>query len=195
MKLSHCQTNSSIPYQSAPTFSTLSTTQSSDPICELASSTIRYGPTSTSEIGHDIANLKARRVILFVGLESYKTIMESIDQHCNPRKGGLKGGVYVDVYDEICVEPTNVSFQHAINYMTNKQNEEGAPYDAVIALGGGSTIDTAKAANLYSCYPPKDFYDYVNPPLGKGTPVPGPLIPFIAVPTTAGTGSETTVSS
>ena len=102
--------------------------------------------------------------------------------------------MYVDVYDEICVEPTNVSFQQAINYMTNKQNEEGAPYDAVIALGGGSTIDTAKAANLYSCYPPKDFYDYVNPPLGKGIPVPGPLIPLIAVPTTAGTGSETTVS-
>src|SRR5207249_10733649 len=89
-------------------------------------------------------------------------------------------------YDRVRVEPSDTSFLDAIAFARQDQ------YEAFVAVGGGSTIDTAKAVNLYTTHPPVDFLDYVNPPIGKGLPVPGPLKPLVAIPTTAGTGSETT---
>ena len=64
-------------------------------------------------------------------------------------------------------------------------------FDGFIAGGGGATMDTAKAANLYTKYH-EDFLEYVNAPIGLGKPVPGPLNPMIAIPTTSGSGSEAT---
>ena len=97
-----------------------------------------------------------------------------------------QSGVAFALYDRVRVEPTDESFLDAIAFARAR------PYDAFVAVGGGSTIDTAKAVNLYTTYPPADFLDYVNAPIGKGLPVPGPLKPLMAIPTTAGTGSETT---
>ncbi|KAJ1566552.1 hypothetical protein HK405_009354 [Cladochytrium tenue] len=89
-------------------------------------------------------------------------------------------------YDRVRVEPTDSSFMDAIRFARAEQP------DAIVAIGGGSVIDTAKAANLYLCHPDADLLDFVNAPIGKGLPVMKALKPFVAVPTTAGTGSETT---
>jgi hydroxyacid-oxoacid transhydrogenase len=109
-------------------------------------------------------------------LPPVQSVLDSLEQH----------GVSFDLYSRVRVEPTDTSFLDAIAF-----GRAGA-YDAYVAVGGGSTIDTAKAVNLYATYPPADFLDYVNPPIGKGMPVPGPVKPLMAIPTTAGTGSETT---
>src|SRR5437867_6447933 len=147
---------------------------------ELASSSIRFGAGVTREIGRDLAEMKAKRVMVLTDpklarLAPVATVVESLRDN----------RIGYSLFDRVHVEPTDVSFREAIEFATQ------GDFDAFVAVGGGSTIDTAKAANLYSCYP-ADFLDYVNPPIGKGKPVPGLLKPLIAIPTTAGTGSETT---
>src|SRR5580765_7152321 len=148
---------------------------------EMATSSIRYGVGVTREVGMDLADLGVRNALVVMDpvigrLPAGGVVRNSLDA----------AGVKFTVYDRVRVEPTDESFLDAINFA-----KQGS-YDGIVAVGGGSTIDTAKAVNLYVTYPPADFLDYVNPPIGKGLPVPGPLKPLIAIPTTAGTGSETT---
>ena len=148
---------------------------------EMAASHIRFGVGVTREVGMDLKEIGARRVLVvtdpLVGkLPPVRTVLESLD----------RSGVPFDLYDRVRVEPSDESLLDAIAVA------RAGAYDAYVAVGGGSTIDTAKAANLYATFPPSDFLDYVNPPIGKGLPVPGPLKPLMAIPTTAGTGSETT---
>ncbi|GAC1308621.1 MAG: hydroxyacid-oxoacid transhydrogenase [Vulcanimicrobiaceae bacterium] len=94
-------------------------------------------------------------------------------------------GCDVALYAEASVEPTDASFAAATAFARDGR------FDGYVSVGGGSAIDTAKAANLYATYP-ADFDAYVNAPLGRALPVPGPLKPHIACPTTAGTGAEVT---
>jgi hydroxyacid-oxoacid transhydrogenase len=148
---------------------------------EMAVSNVRFGAGVTREVGMDLADLGVRRAIVLTDanvrrLPPVQKVLESLDE----------SGVTAVLYDRVRVEPTDESFRDAIAFAAR----EGA--DGFVAVGGGSTIDTAKAVNLYTTHPPADFLDYVNPPIGGGAPVPGPLKPLVAIPTTAGTGSETT---
>jgi len=146
----------------------------------MGASNIRFGPGATREIGMDLADLGVKHVAVVTdpnlrGSASAATALEALEAQKIP----------YTVFDHVRIEPTDESLKEAIDFATAQ------PFDAFVAIGGGSTIDTAKAANLYSTYP-ADFMDYVNAPIGKGKPVPGPVKPLIAIPTTAGTGSETT---
>ncbi|MCY4584412.1 MAG: iron-containing alcohol dehydrogenase [Bryobacterales bacterium] len=147
---------------------------------ELATSNLRFGAGATREIGMDLADREVKSVLLLtdrnlVDLPPVAAARESLEENA----------VSYVLFDRVRVEPTDESFREAI------QVAAGQSFDAFLAVGGGSVMDTAKAANLYSSHP-ADFLDYVNPPIGKGLPAPGPLKPLFAVPTTAGTGSETT---
>jgi hydroxyacid-oxoacid transhydrogenase len=148
---------------------------------EMAASAVRFGVGVTREVGMDLAELGARLVLVLTDpglsrLPPVQTVLEALEASRIP----------FALYDRVRVEPTDESFLDAIAFARAR------PFDAFVAVGGGSTLDTAKAVNLYTTYPPADFLDYVNPPIGKGLPVPGALKPLLAVPTTAGTGSETT---
>ena len=156
----------------------------SDYAFEMACSTVRFGPGVVQELGQDLQNLKCANVALFTDerirkLKSFENVQRTLDAK----------KVKYEIYDNIRVEPTDTSFKQAISFACQGN------FDGYVAVGGGSVIDTCKVANLFASAPAKeatDFLDYVNPPIGKGLPVRHTLKPCIAVPTTAGTGSETT---
>lgn len=141
---------------------------------------IKVGAGATNEVAYDLKRLGVRhplivtdRGVMRLGLpERVRDLLK-------------EAGITADIYDDAHVEPTDQSFEAISSFV------HGRDYDGFVAVGGGSSIDSAKAANLFTTYP-APVMDYVNKPIGKGVQVPGPLKPLVAIPTTAGTGSETT---
>ena len=126
---------------------------------EMATSNLRFGPGATAEVGMDLADLGARRVLLLTDprmarLPPVATTIDSLERN----------GVKFQLFDRVRVEPTDASLAEAIAIAT------AGDFDAYVAVGGGSTIDTAKAANLYATYP-ADLLAYVN---CAGRARPGP---------------------
>ena len=149
-------------------------------VLEIEAPRVKFGRGAIGEVGAEAAALGLRRVALFTdprlaGLEFVERARQSL----------RAAGVDVAEFDAVRIEPTDGSFQAAAAFASD------AHVDGYVSVGGGSVIDTAKAANLYATYP-APFERYVNAPLGEGAAVPGSLAPHIACPTTSGTGSECT---
>ncbi|HSE07538.1 MAG TPA: hydroxyacid-oxoacid transhydrogenase [Nocardioidaceae bacterium] len=142
---------------------------------------LKFGLGAADEIGYDLQQYDARRVLVITdpGVAAAG--------HADRVAEGIRSfGLEVMVSDLAHVEPTDKSFQTAIDHA-----RDTGPWDAFVAVGGGSAIDTAKAVNLLTSNT-GDLMDYVNQPVGRGLAPDRPLKPFVAVPTTTGTGSEST---
>ncbi len=142
---------------------------------------LKFGSGASAEIGYDLTQYDASRVLLVTDPGVAATghparIAEEIEGY----------GISVVIFDRVHVEPTDASLEEAISF----GRSEG-PFDAFVAVGGGSAIDTAKAVNLLTSND-GELMDYINAPVGKGRAPARPLKPLVAVPTTTGTGSEST---
>ncbi|MEQ4549095.1 hydroxyacid-oxoacid transhydrogenase [Nocardioides kribbensis] len=153
----------------------------SETIFTYAAPALKFGSGSSAEVGHDLAGFGARRVILVTdpGLAATGHPQRIAEQV-------RASGIEVVVFDQAHVEPTDESLQLAIDFA-----RDAGPFDAVVAVGGGSSIDTAKAVNLLTTNP-GELMDYINAPVGKALAPVNRLLPLVAVPTTTGSGSEST---
>jgi hydroxyacid-oxoacid transhydrogenase len=146
----------------------------------LEATPIKFGPGAAEDAGWELKRLGVKRALLVTDpgvreLGHPDRIKDLIE----------RDGIQVVMYDRARVEPTAESFQDAADFALE------AEVDGFVSVGGGSSIDTAKVANLITKHP-APVIDYVNPPVGGGKKPPSPLRPHLAIPTTSGTGAEAT---
>jgi alcohol dehydrogenase class IV len=149
-------------------------------IFTLEATPLKFGPGSSAEAGWELKRLGVSRAMLVTdpGVREAgiaDRVRESIEAE----------GIACEVFDRARVEPTADSFQEAADFAVDGK------FDGFVGVGGGSSLDTAKVADLVATHP-AEIMAYVNPPVGEGRKPPGPLKPLLAIPTTAGTGSEAT---
>ncbi|WP_265444046.1 hydroxyacid-oxoacid transhydrogenase [Flexivirga meconopsidis] len=142
---------------------------------------LKFGLGACDEIGFDLAQYGVSRVLIITdagvaGSGVPHRIADAMRRY----------DIVAEIFDGVHVEPTDDSMNKAIEYAAAQ-----GPWDGFVAVGGGSAIDTAKAVNLLTTFP-GELTDYLNAPVGRAQVPPGALKPLIAVPTTAGTGSEST---
>ena len=142
---------------------------------------LKFGSGASDEVGYDLSQYGVSRALVVTDPGVAAT---GLPQRVAEQMGRF--GIEARVFDGSHVEPTDESMQQAIDFA-----RDAGPFDAYVAVGGGSSIDTAKAINLMMTND-GELMDYINVPVGKGANPARPLKPLVAVPTTAGTGSEST---
>nr|WP_228046713.1 hydroxyacid-oxoacid transhydrogenase [Saccharopolyspora sp. HNM0983] len=142
---------------------------------------MKFGAGAADEIGFDLRQYDVHRVLVVTDPGVAATgIPQRVSENLK------RFGIAAELYDRAHVEPTDESLVQAADAAADR-----GPWDGFVAVGGGSAIDTAKAVNLLTSRPGR-LMDHVNKPVGAALPPDGPLAPLVAVPTTAGTGSEST---
>lgn len=151
-----------------------------DTIFTMETVPLKIGSGATQEVGEDLRAMGIKKVLLV-------TDANLVSMGMSGKVSGYiqDAGIQVEVWEKVRIEPTDESWMQAIAFARDRK------FQGLVAFGGGSVIDTAKAINLCISWP-ADLMEYANKPIGRGKAVPGPLMPLIAIPTTAGTGSETT---
>jgi hydroxyacid-oxoacid transhydrogenase len=153
---------------------------SREEVFTLEATPLRFGRGAADEAGWELSRLGVGRALL---VSDPGVVRAGITQRV--RSAVEAAGVSVAVWDRVRVEPTDASFREAAEFAL------AGDFDGFVGVGGGSSIDTAKVADLMVSHG-GDLMDYVNPPVGGGRAPPGPLRPLVAIPTTCGSGAEAT---
>jgi hydroxyacid-oxoacid transhydrogenase len=142
---------------------------------------LKFGAGAADEVGFEMSGYGVRRVLIVTdsnvnALGAPQRIADNLRRY----------KIEAEIFDGVHVEPTDDSMNKAVEYARAQGD-----WDGYVAVGGGSAIDTAKAINLLTSNP-GELMDYINKPIGNARVPDGQLKPLIAIPTTAGTGSEST---
>jgi alcohol dehydrogenase class IV len=146
----------------------------------LEATPIKFGPGAVDDAGWELRRLGVTRALLVTDPG-----VAAAGHPDRVRAAIEREGIEVVIYDRALVEPELGSLQDAAEFALE------AGVDGFVSVGGGSSIDTAKVADLIVSHP-ASVMEYVNPPIGEGRAPAGPLMPHLAIPTTSGTGAEAT---
>lgn len=140
---------------------------------------LKFGEGAAKELPHEVTARDAESVLVITdeGVQAAGIIDGIVER--------FPADVDYEVFADVEPDPSAALMEQA-----GRVASEFNP-DLIVGIGGGSSIDVGKCASLL-CEHGGEILDYVAPPTGGGESVPGPTTPYIAMPTTAGTGSEST---
>jgi alcohol dehydrogenase class IV len=148
-------------------------------VVTFASARVVFGAGSSAETGEHLRRLGVTRALVVCDrFVTQSGLGERLEASLRA------AGVEPTIYDRITGEPSESSVGEAA------EAARGG-FDGFVGIGGGSALDTAKLCALFATHE-GELLDFVNAPIGRGKQIPGPVLPSVALPTTAGTGSEVT---